>query len=420
MAARAERPPVSLVVSQGRVSSWLTTVDHKRIGILYIVTSLVFFLAGGVLALLMRAQLATPNEHIVTRNSYNELFTMHGTTMIFLVVVPFWAGLANYLVPLMIGARDMAFPRLNALSYWLFLLGGIILYSSWFAAGGAPRAGWTGYAPLSEAAYTPGHGMDLWILSLHVLTLSSLAGAINFLVTIQRLRAPGMTWMRMPLFVWSIEVYAALLVVVLPALSAGPDDAAARPAGRHPLLHPERGRQRAALPARLLVLRPPRGLHHDPARDGGRLRGDPRLLAQADLRLHGDRPLDAGDRLPFDARLGPPHVHGRASGLFAGLLHDLVDGHRRADRDQDLQLARHHLAREPALRHADAVRARVHRDLHDRRPLGDLRRRLPVRLAGSGHVLHRRPPALRALRRLDLRASSPRCTTGGRRSSGRC
>ena len=221
MAARAERPPVSLVVSQGRVSSWLTTVDHKRIGILYIVTSLAFFLAGGVLALLMRAQLATPNEHLVTRDSYNELFTMHGTTMIFLVVVPIWAGLGNYLVPLMIGARDMAFPRLNALSYWLFLFGGIILYSSWFAAGGAPRAGWTGYTPLSEAAYTPGNGIDLWILSLHVLTLSSLAGAINFLVTIHRLRAPGMSWMRLPLFVWSMEVYAALLVVVLPALSAG-------------------------------------------------------------------------------------------------------------------------------------------------------------------------------------------------------
>ena len=106
----------------------------------------------------MRAQLATPNEHIVTRNSYNELFTMHGTTMIFLVVVPIWAGLGNYLVPLMIGARDMAFPRLNALSYWLFLLGGIILYSSWFAAGGAPRAGWTGYAPLSEAPTRRGTG----------------------------------------------------------------------------------------------------------------------------------------------------------------------------------------------------------------------------------------------------------------------
>jgi cytochrome c oxidase subunit 1 len=221
VAARAERAPVSLVVSRGRLSSWLTTVDHKRIGILYIVATLAFFIAGGILALVMRAQLATPNEHVVTKNSYNELFTMHGTTMVFLVVVPIWAGLGNYLVPLMIGARDMAFPRLNALSFWLFLLGGVILYSSWFAAGGAPRAGWTGYAPLSEASYTPGNGMDLWILSLHVLTLSSLAGAINFLVTIHRLRAPGMSWMRMPLFVWAMEVYSALLVVALPALSAG-------------------------------------------------------------------------------------------------------------------------------------------------------------------------------------------------------
>jgi cytochrome c oxidase subunit I len=221
VAARAERPPVSIVVSRGRLSSWLTTVDHKRIGILYVVTSLVFLLLGGLLALFMRAQLATPNEHFVTKDRSNELFTMHGTTMIFLVIVPLWAGFANFLVPLMIGARDMAFPRLNALSYWLFLLGGIILYSSWFAAGGAPRAGWTGYVPLSEASFTPGNGMDLWILSLHVLTISSLAGAINFLVTIHRMRTPGMSWMRMPLFVWSIEVYAALLVLALPALSAG-------------------------------------------------------------------------------------------------------------------------------------------------------------------------------------------------------
>jgi len=221
VAVRVETVPPQVLLSRGRFSSWLTTTDHKRIGTLYIGTSLVFFIAGGILALLMRAQLATPNEHLVTKNSYDELFTMHGTTMIFLVIVPILAGFGNYLVPLMIGARDMAFPRLNALSYWLFLLGGVILYTSWFAAGGAPRAGWTGYVTLSESGYTPGHGMDLWILSLHVLTLASLAGAINFLVTIHNLRTAGMTWMRMPLFVWTMEVYAALLVVVLPALSAG-------------------------------------------------------------------------------------------------------------------------------------------------------------------------------------------------------
>ena len=222
MAARAEPvPPASALVSRGRVSSWLTTVDHKRIGILYIVTSLAFFVAGGILAVLMRAQLATPNEHFIRRDGYDELFTMHGTTMVFLVVVPILAGFGNYLVPLMIGARDVAFPRLNALSYWLFLLGGIVLYSSWFAAGGAAKAGWTGYAPLSTNAYTPGNGMDLWILSLHILTLSSLAGAINFLVTIHNMRTAGMTWMRLPLFVWAIEIYAVLLVAVLPALSGG-------------------------------------------------------------------------------------------------------------------------------------------------------------------------------------------------------
>src|ERR671935_1535666 len=221
MAVQVERVPIRTDWKRGHLASWLTTVDHKRIGIMYILTSLVFFGAGGILALVMRAQLATPNEHVITRNSYDELFTMHGTTMVFLVVVPILAGFGNYLVPLMIGARDVAFPRLNALSYWLFLLGGIILYLSFFAGGGAAKCGWTCYAPLSTAAFTPGHGVDLWILSLHILTLSSLAGAINFLVTIYNLRTAGMTWMRLPLFVWTIEIYALLLVLVLPALSGG-------------------------------------------------------------------------------------------------------------------------------------------------------------------------------------------------------
>jgi cytochrome c oxidase subunit 1 len=220
VAVRSE-PVYPIDWKRGRFASWVTTVDHKRIGILYVATSLVFFAAGGILALLIRSQLAVPNEHFITRDSYSQLFTMHGTIMIFMVVVPVWAGLANFLVPLMIGARDMAFPRLNALSYWLFLFGGCILLLSFFASGGASKAGWTGYAPLSEAAFTPGHGVDYWILGLHVLSISSLLGAINFIVTIHNMRARGMTWMRIPLFVWSIEVYAALLVIVLPALSAG-------------------------------------------------------------------------------------------------------------------------------------------------------------------------------------------------------
>jgi len=221
VAVRTEVEPYRADWKRGRVASWITTVDHKRIGILYIATSLVFFGLGGILALLMRAQLATPEEHFVTKDSYDQLFTMHGTTMIFLVIVPILAGFGNFLVPLMIGARDMAFPRLNAFSYWMFLLGGIVLYSSWVSNGGAPKAGWTSYTPLSTDAYTPSNGQDLWILSLHILTISSLAGAVNFIATIVNMRAPGMSWLRMPLFVWAILTYAAMLVLVLPALSAG-------------------------------------------------------------------------------------------------------------------------------------------------------------------------------------------------------
>jgi cytochrome c oxidase subunit I len=221
VAARTRAAPYRPDWRQGRVASWITTTDHKRIGILYIWTSLVFFAAGGILALLMRAQLAQANEHFITKQSYNELFTIHGTTMIFLVVVPIFAGFANFLVPLMIGARDVAFPRLNALSYWLFLFGGVVLYLSFFAKYGASRTGWYGYPPLSEDMFSLGRGQDLWILSLHLLSLGSLLGAINFLATIHNMRAPGMSWMRIPLFVWSIEIYAALLVLVLPVLSVG-------------------------------------------------------------------------------------------------------------------------------------------------------------------------------------------------------
>jgi cytochrome c oxidase subunit I len=217
LAANAETPIPAW--QHGRVASWLVTVDHKRIGILYIVTSGVFFLAGGLMAALMRTQLSQAGNDFLTKDSYNEVMTMHGTTMVFLVVVPILAGFGNFLVPLMIGARDMAFPRLNAFSYWLFLFGGVILLLSFFAAGGAAKSGWTSYPPLSVQSI--GNGQDLWILGLHVLTLSSLAGAINFIVTIVNLRTPGMSWTRMPLFIWAIGTYAVLLLAVLPTLSAG-------------------------------------------------------------------------------------------------------------------------------------------------------------------------------------------------------
>ncbi|MBD0291012.1 MAG: cbb3-type cytochrome c oxidase subunit I, partial [Thermoleophilia bacterium] len=203
---------------QGPVLAWLTTVDHKRIGVLYIVTAFVFFLLGGVMALLMRIQLMQAELDFVTKDAYNALFTLHGTTMIFLFVVPVLAGFANYLVPLMIGARDMAFPRLNAMSYWFFLAGGLVLMGSFFVDGGPAKAGWYAYPPISWQY--PTVGQDLWILGIHLTTVSSIAGAINFLVTIHNMRTAGMTWMRIPLFVWTIEAYSVLLILALPTVTA--------------------------------------------------------------------------------------------------------------------------------------------------------------------------------------------------------
>jgi cytochrome c oxidase subunit I len=198
--------------------SWLTTTDHKKIGILYLCTTFLFFILGGVEALLMRLQLASPDGSILGPRTYNELVTMHGSTMVFLFVVPVLAGFANYLVPLMIGARDMAFPRLNALSYWLFLFGGIAFYMSIFFT--PPSAGWTMYAPLSDNAYLQDGGVDAWIFMIHLTGLSSIVGAINFVATIHNMRAKGMGWGRMPLFVWTVLIYSYLLILALPAIAA--------------------------------------------------------------------------------------------------------------------------------------------------------------------------------------------------------
>jgi cytochrome c oxidase subunit 1/cytochrome c oxidase subunit I+III len=199
--------------------SWVATVDHKRIGILYLLTALVFFIAGGVEALLMRIQLARPNNTFLSPDAYNQLFTMHGTTMIFLVVMPALIGLANYLTPLMIGARDMAFPRLNALSYWMLPCGGLLLHFS-LLAGGAPAVGWFSYAPLSEAPYASTTGVDYWTLSLLILGTGSVAASINLIATILTLRAPGLTIRRLPLFGWMIFVNSFLIILALPVLNS--------------------------------------------------------------------------------------------------------------------------------------------------------------------------------------------------------
>src|SRR6195952_1703930 len=199
-------------------TSWVTTTDHKRIGIMYLVLTFVFFLLGGTEALLIRLQLSRPNNTLLDPQTYNQLITMHGTTMVFLFVVPVMAGFAKYFLPLMIGARDMAFPKLNALSFWLLAAGGLVFYGSIFFS--PPECGWTCYTPLSEAQYLPSGGVDAWIYLIHLTGLSSLIGAVNFYATIANMRAPGMGWGRLPLFVWTILTYAVLLILALPVIAA--------------------------------------------------------------------------------------------------------------------------------------------------------------------------------------------------------
>lgn len=198
---------------------WVTTVDHKKIGIMYMITALVFFVIGGLEALLVRLQLGTPENTLLTPEAYNQVFTMHGTTMIFLAIMPFGVGFMNYFVPLMIGAGDMAYPRMNAMSYWLLLFGGIFMYLSFVWGGNAPDSGWFAYAPLTEKLYSPTRGMDFWVLGLQLLGISSIAGAVNIIVTIIRLRAPGMRFNRMPLFVWMSLITSFLLIFAIPSLT---------------------------------------------------------------------------------------------------------------------------------------------------------------------------------------------------------
>ncbi|MGH7663764.1 MAG: cytochrome c oxidase subunit I [Gemmatimonadaceae bacterium] len=203
---------------QRGVWSWLATTDHKRIGVLYLYTSLFFFLLGGLEAEIIRMQLHGPNGTLVSAQVYNQLFTMHGTTMIFLAVMPLSAAFFNFLIPLQIGARDVAFPRLNAFSYWVYLLGGLFMNASWFF-GAAPDGGWFGYAPLTSRAFSEGLNIDFWVLGLQILGIASLAAAFNFITTIINMRAPGMNLMRMPVFTWMSFVTQFLLILAFPVIT---------------------------------------------------------------------------------------------------------------------------------------------------------------------------------------------------------
>jgi cytochrome c oxidase subunit 1 len=221
--AREDHPTKPFVLwrptAKTGLMSWLTTVDHKRIGFLYGASGLFFLIFGGIEALLIRIQLAVPNNTFLTSAQYNEMFTMHGTTMIFLVVMPIGAAFFNFIMPLQIGARDVAFPRLNAFSFWTFAVGAIILNVGWFMKDGAPDAGWFGYAPLTTRTFSPTHAIDMWVMGLQLLGVASIAAALNFIVTIINMRAPGMTMMRLPVFTWMTLFTSFLIILSFPAIT---------------------------------------------------------------------------------------------------------------------------------------------------------------------------------------------------------
>ena len=373
----------------------LQTTDPKDIGILYLVTSFAFFMAGGAMALLMRAELALPGLQFLSSEQYNQLFTMHGTIMLLLYATPILFGFANYILPLQIGSPDVAFPRLNAFSYWLFLFGGLIVLSGFLTPGGAADFGWFAYTPLSDAIHSPGAGADLWIMGLVVAGLGTILGGVNFITTIVCLRAPGMTMFRMPIFTWNILVTAILVLIAFPILTAA-----------------------------LLGLLADRhlGAHvFDPANGGVILWqhlfwffGHPEVYIVA-LPFFGivtevfpvfsRKPMFGYKGLVYatisiaalSVAVWAHHMYATGAVLLAVLLvHDVPD--RGPDRHQVLQLDRHDVEGAADVRDADAVRRRLPGHLPvrrpDRHPAG-----LPAgRLPRVGHLLRGGALPLRAVR----------------------
>ena len=326
----------------------------------------------------MRWQLKGPNGNVVSAEMFNQLFTMHGTTMIFLVVMPLSAAFFNFLIPLQIGARDVAFPRLNAFSYWVYLFGSLFMNSSWIF-GMAPNGGWFGYAPLTTLPYSPGLNIDFWMLGLQILGVSSLAAAFNFITTIINMRAPGMNLMRMPMFTWMAFIVQFLLVLAFPVITIALVFLQFDRFFGTNFYTIDRRRRPAPLAAPVLDLRTPRGLHPHPAGLRSGVGNPADVLAEADLRLSGDGLFGNPHRLPRLRRVGAPHVrrrHGPDRRL--GVRRD-DDAHRHPDRREDLQLDLHDVGRQPALHGGDEVR--------------DLARRRCSSIGGISGVMHASPPA---------------------------
>ena len=218
--ARVLRPRPVQVAPGSRIVRWITSTDHKVIGQLYLITSFSFFLTAGLMAMLMRSELARPNLQFLSNEQYNQLFTMHGTLMLLMFATPLFIGFANVIMPLQIGSPDVAFPRLNMLSYWFFLFGSLIVLSGFLTPGGAADFGWYAYAPLNDAVHAPGAGADLWIMGLALSGFGTILAAVNFITTVLCMRAPGMTMFRMPIFTWNIFITSIMVLVAFPVLAA--------------------------------------------------------------------------------------------------------------------------------------------------------------------------------------------------------
>ena len=405
MAAQPKPLPVHQpsYLEGGGILGWLTTIDHKRVAVMYLASALFFMAFGGFEAMAIRVQLWRPDNHALSAATYNAFFTMHGTTMVFLVVMPLLLGFfGNFLIPLQIGARDVAFPRLNALSFWLALIAGILLHLGWIR-GGLPDAGWFGYANLTERYFTPGLAIDWWVIGLLVSGTSTVLTGLNFLTTIIAMRAPGMTYMRMPMFIWSLLVTSILILIAFPALTIGLIFLLFDRFFDTHFLHRIRGRDADSVAASVLAVRPSRSVHHGAAGLRNHLGSHPDVLAQAAVRLPDDGVFDLPDRIPVVRRVGTSHVRdGDGPGGRLG-VRDHFDADRDSDRRENFQLDRDGLGRLAA--HDDRIlfRARDDSRVHDRRTQRNHARIGADRSAADRLVLRRRALSLRAVRRRDVR-----------------
>ena len=409
-----------------RLHDLVVTTDHKKLGLMYIGAGLVFFIVAGLMASMMRLQLAAPNNGVVSPQVFNRLFTMHGTTMVFLVGMPIIAGMMNYLVPLMIGARDMAFPRLNAFGFWMFFFGGLLLYFSYLGApgiagaGSAPDVGWFAYSPLTARAFSRGHSTDYWILGILLSGVGSVVSAINVIATAVSLRCKGMTMMRLPLFVWLSIVTSFMILLAMASLSAAQimllldRFLGARffdtQAGGSAVLwqhffwifgHPE---------VYILIIPAFACLSEIiPVFSRKPIFGYPIMVAATTMIAF----ISLGVWAHHMFTIGMTSV----GNIFFATSTFLVS---RADRDQDLQLAGHDVRRQATVRAADAFLYRISLPVFDRRPDRSDAGCSPIRLAVARFLFRRGSFPLHARRRVSLRRSSPGSITGIRRRLAGC